>query len=88
MFKHANVKRKTCIHPDCKTQPSFNKEGESTALYCSSHKWDGMVNVISKTCIHPDCKIRPPKMQNTFMFYKRFRKIRRILFKMLYKFVP
>jgi hypothetical protein len=64
MFKHGssdklNVKRKTCIHPDCKTQPSFNKEGESTPLYCSRHKLKNMVNVKNKTCIHPDCKTQP-----------------------------
>ena len=54
-----NVKDKTCIHPDCKTIPVFNKEGESTALYCLAHKFDWMVNIKHKNCIHPDCKTIP-----------------------------
>jgi hypothetical protein len=54
-----NVISKTCIHPDCKIRPVFNKEGETKPLYCSAHKLHGMVNVKDKTCIHPDCKIIP-----------------------------
>ena len=52
-----NVKSKTCIHPDCKKQPTFNIEGVLNALYCSEHKLEGMVNIRSKQCIHPDCEI-------------------------------
>ena len=48
-----------CIYPNCKVQPGYNMEGEKKGLYCSSHKLDGMVNVIDKTCIHPNCKTRP-----------------------------
>ena len=54
-----DVKHKTCIHPNCKTRPVFNNEGESKAIYCSIHKLDDMINVIDKTCIHPNCKTRP-----------------------------
>jgi hypothetical protein len=50
-----DVKNKTCL--DCKKRPTFNIEGETTALYCSTHKKDGMVDVISKTCL--DCKKGP-----------------------------
>ena len=48
-----------CIHEGCKIQPFFNKEGETKPLYCSSHKLEGMVDIIHKTCIHEGCKIRP-----------------------------
>ena len=48
-----------CIHEGCKIQPFFNKEGETKALYCSSHKLKGMIDVKHKTCIHEGCKIRP-----------------------------
>ena len=48
-----------CIYPDCKTQPIYNADGETKALYCAAHKLVGMVNVKSKTCIYPDCKTIP-----------------------------
>ena len=48
-----------CIYTQCKKHPSFNKEGESKALYCSSHKLENMINVISKTCIYTQCKKQP-----------------------------
>jgi hypothetical protein len=48
-----------CKEKDCKIRPHYNKEGETKALYCASHKSDAMVNVISKTCIHSNCTIRP-----------------------------
>jgi hypothetical protein len=54
-----DVKNKTCIHPHCKTIPNYNVEGETKALYCATHKLDGMVNVKDKTCIHPNCKTIP-----------------------------
>jgi hypothetical protein len=54
-----NVKSKTCIHPGCKVRPNYNNDGETKALYCTTHKLEGMVNVKSKTCIHPLCKVIP-----------------------------
>ena len=48
-----------CIHPNCKVQPGYNAEGETKALYCATHKLDGMVDVKAKTCIYPNCKTRP-----------------------------
>jgi hypothetical protein len=54
-----DIKNKTCIHPGCKVQRSYNTEGETKALYCATHKVDGMVNVKDKTCIHPRCKVIP-----------------------------
>jgi hypothetical protein len=50
-----DVKNKTCL--ECKKKPNYNKECETTALYCSEHKKEGMVNVISKTCL--ECKKIP-----------------------------
>ena len=46
-----------CKENGCKIIPSFNKEGETKALYCSEHKKDGMVYVKSKTCL--ECKKHP-----------------------------
>jgi hypothetical protein len=37
-----NVVNNTCV--ECKKQPNFNKEGETKALYCSTHKKDEMVD--------------------------------------------
>jgi hypothetical protein len=48
-----------CIYPNCKTTPSYNVEGETNALYCVSHKLEGMIDVIHKTCIYFNCKVRP-----------------------------
>ena len=48
-----------CIHEGCKTQPIYNVEGQSKALYCSQHKLKGMVDVKHKTCIHEGCKTQP-----------------------------
>ena len=48
-----------CKNNGCKIRPFFNKEGESKALYCASHKLEGMVDVKNKTCIYEGCKVRP-----------------------------
>ena len=48
-----------CIQSECKTRSNYNKKGEKKALYCFTHKKDGMVDVKNKTCIHPECKTRP-----------------------------
>jgi hypothetical protein len=54
-----NIISKTCIHPECKTQPYYNSEGETKALYCFAHKMPEMVDVKNKICIHPECKKQP-----------------------------
>ena len=33
-----NKSNKYCNYENCKTIPSFNFEGEKSALYCSTHK--------------------------------------------------
>jgi hypothetical protein len=48
-----------CKENGCKKQPTFNKEGETRALYCSAHKTEGMVDVKHDTCLTEGCKIRP-----------------------------
>ena len=47
-----------CKEKNCKTRPTFNEEGETTALYCSAHKKEGMVDVKHKTCYEEGCKTR------------------------------
>ena len=46
-----------CKEKGCKIRPYFNTEGETKALYCSTHKKDGMVDVKHVTCL--ECKKRP-----------------------------
>lgn len=57
-----------CIHPGCKTQPVFNKEGEK-AMYCSMHKQHGMVNVKDKTCKSEWCNTRPQEKYDGYCLY-------------------
>jgi hypothetical protein len=40
---------------ECEKRPTFNVEGETKALYCVTHKKDGMVNVKDKTCASAWC---------------------------------
>jgi hypothetical protein len=49
------VKHTTCL--ECNKRPNFNVEGSTKALYCATHKKEGMVNIKNKTCI--DCKKQP-----------------------------
>jgi hypothetical protein len=44
------INRQMCKIEGCKTQPNYNVEGETKALYCSVHKLEGMVDVKHKTC--------------------------------------
>ena len=48
-----------CKEKGCKIRPNYNNEGETTGLYCSAHKKEGMVNVRDKKCIHPECEVIP-----------------------------
>ena len=50
---------KFCICEGCKIRPVYNKEGNTEALYCATHKLEGMVDVKSKTCICEGCKVQP-----------------------------
>ena len=48
-----------CNHDECEKRSSFNIEGKINALYCVTHKLNGMINVNSKTCSQNGCKKRP-----------------------------
>ena len=48
-----------CKSEGCNKQPCFNTPGESKGLYCSSHKEDGMENVLNKRCIFEGCDKQP-----------------------------
>jgi hypothetical protein len=54
-----DVTHKNCIHPGCKVRPTYNLEGETREVYCTTHKLEGMVDIKSKPCIHPGCRTRP-----------------------------
>jgi hypothetical protein len=51
-----NVKDKQCIYDGCKIRPTYNYEGKSDALYCSSHRLENMIDVKNRKCIHDGCK--------------------------------
>jgi hypothetical protein len=42
-----DIKNKTCIHLNCKTQPTFNHEGEKKPKYCAKHKLENTYAIIS-----------------------------------------
>jgi hypothetical protein len=48
-----------CKEKGCNNKAFFNTENATRALYCDTHKLDGMVDVKSKTCAHTDCKKEP-----------------------------
>ena len=54
-----NIKSRTCIFENCKTQPLLSIEGETKPLYCSIHKKENMVDVKHKTCLFEGCKTIP-----------------------------
>jgi hypothetical protein len=51
-----DVKNKTCIYEGCKKQPTYNTDGGTKALYCSTHKQEGMVNIKCVTCKSEWCR--------------------------------
>jgi hypothetical protein len=53
-----DIKSKRCLNEGCKTRSNYNYEGQSKALYCATHKLDGMVNIKDKRCLHEGCKTR------------------------------
>ena len=54
-----DIKSKRCQHPGCQTRPNYNYPGETTAIFCSSHKLENMVDIKSKRCQHPGCQKQP-----------------------------
>jgi EsV-1-7 cysteine-rich motif len=49
------INGKRCIQEGCKRHPCFNTPGSKTALYCSLHCLDGMVNIRGKRCFQDGC---------------------------------
>jgi hypothetical protein len=49
---------KRCCEEGCTRRTSYNFEGKKP-LYCSSHKQEGMIDVIHKRCCEEGCKIIP-----------------------------
>jgi hypothetical protein len=47
----------TCQSEFCKARPCFNFENETTGIYCSKHKLQGMIDVKNKRCEYEGCKI-------------------------------
>jgi hypothetical protein len=41
-----------CLREGCNTQPNCNYEGQTKALYCATHKLDGMVDIKNKRCLN------------------------------------
>jgi hypothetical protein len=54
-----DIMSKRCNHDGCQKQPNYNYPGETTRLFCSSHKLENMVDIMSKRCEHPGCQTRP-----------------------------
>jgi hypothetical protein len=51
--------RKQCTFNGCKTNPYFNFENETKAIFCYQHKIKTMENIISKRCSFKGCNLRP-----------------------------
>ena len=64
-----DVKSKNCKEEGCKTQPCYNKEGETKGLYCSNHKLEGMVDVKSKTCKSDWCSTLVKKKYDGYCLF-------------------
>jgi G:T-mismatch repair DNA endonuclease (very short patch repair protein) len=59
---HCDKRRKlrpACIFDDCEKRPGYGNPLDKSATYCSTHKQDGMENIVSKRCLHDGCTIQP-----------------------------
>ena len=54
-----DIKHQKCIHECCLVRPNYNYDNEVTGIYCTSHKLDGMVDVINNRCLTPLCFTQP-----------------------------
>jgi hypothetical protein len=52
-------KQKTCNHPNCEKQPSYNFITEKVAIFCKDHKLIDMKDIVNKRCNHDGCDKRP-----------------------------
>lgn len=45
----------SCAYEGCTVTPRFNTKGVKPAVFCATHKLDGMIDVISQRCEFPEC---------------------------------
>jgi predicted flavoprotein YhiN len=48
-----------CQHNGCEKQPVYNLPGETTGMYCFTHKAEDMIDVLNKRCQHDGCEKQP-----------------------------
>ncbi len=66
-----------CFEINCYIRAYFNYKNEKTAIYCSSHKKDDMIDIISKKCIEENCDKIPTfnyKNEKTAIYCKTHKK--------------
>jgi hypothetical protein len=51
-----DIKHKKCIKENCTKRSNYNLTTEKTAIYCSEHKKDNMIDVRKKNCQYEKCK--------------------------------
>jgi len=54
-----NQKNPICMEDGCSITANYNNEGEKRAIYCVTHKKEGMIDVRSKKCIEDGCNKHP-----------------------------
>ena len=54
-----DVKNKKCLFEKCKKTPIFNFPGETSGIYCCTHKFENMIDVKNKKCLFENCNIQP-----------------------------
>ncbi len=75
---------KYCIEENCNTRPTFNYKDETTAIYCSIHRLENMIDIKNKLCIEENCNKQPvPKykycstcLRFNFPLLKRWKNIK------------
>jgi hypothetical protein len=48
-----------CREGNCNTQPNYNYEGQTKAIYCNEHKLDNMIDIVNKRCEYEGCNKQP-----------------------------
>ena len=59
MYKKSMKPYGKCNFEDCNIQARFNNPNEKKGMFCTTHKQNGMVNVIDKKCIYDNCSKQP-----------------------------
>lgn len=50
--------RSRCDAPGCQRQPTYGNKGDKRPRFCSTHKQEGMYDVIARRCEHEGCMTR------------------------------